>query len=364
MKKTLITATMSATGSAVMELMDGIGQYEYTLKQWSAAYAGVATASAITLRINSGGGDIVEALAIADAIRNAPQQFTAEVYGICGSAATLIALACDRIEMAPSARWMVHEPTFGVRGSIYELRAFLATAEQLRTDIFALYAQHTGKTPEQLMADHPADRYYTAEEALAYGWVSSIMGAAEVKPEETPEPPAPVEPTEKQPAEEMEEDTEPAEEEETPEPPAPEEQPTVEDAPAEDDDEDAPEEPEKPRTTAVTRLLALLGMRSAAQKQFDALSYWQHRARKAEAVAAGHIAHAARRRRDVEAEHAAHLQRVNAEVAARMAALGFSAAALPAPVQAPTPPAAPSLASLAKADGFDAALAAAAARLR
>lgn len=363
MKKTLITATMSATGSAVMELMDGIGKFEYTLKQWSTAYAGVATANAITLRINSGGGDIVEALAIADAIRNAPQQFTAEVYGICGSAATLIALACDRIMMAPSARWMVHEPAFGVHGSIHELRAFLATAEQLRTDIYALYSQHTGKTPEQLMADHTADRYYTAEEALAYGWVSAIMGAPEVKPEETPEPPAPVEETpEEQPSEEMEEGTEPAEEE-TPEQPAP-EQPAEEDAPAEEEDEDAPEEPEKPRTTAVTRLLALLGMRSAAQKQADALSYWQHRARKAEAVAAGHIAHAARRRRDVEAEHAAHLQRVNAEVAARMASLGFSAAALPAPVQAPTPPTSPSLATLAKADGFDAALAAAARRLR
>lgn len=357
MKKTLITATMSATGSAVMELMDGIGKYEYTLKQWSAAYAGVSAASAITLRINSGGGDIVEALAIADAIRNAPQQFTAEVYGICGSAATLIALACDRIEMAPSARWMVHEPAFGVHGSIHELRAFLATAEQLRTDIYALYAQHTGKTPEQLMADHTADRYYTAEEALAYGWVSAIMGAAEVQPEETPEPPAPVEDTpEEETAEEMEEDTEPTEEE-THEPPAPEQ-------PSEEDDEDAPEEPEKPRTTAVTRLLALLGMRSAAQKQADALSYWQHRARKAEAVAAGHIAHASRRRRDVEEELAAHLPRVNAEVAARMASLGFSASALPAPVQAPTPPAAPSLASVAKANGFDAALAAAARRLR
>ena len=351
MKKTLITATMSATGSAVMELMDGIGKYEYTLKQWSAAYAGVSAASAITLRINSGGGDIVEALAIADAIRNAPQSFTAEVYGICGSAATLIALACDRIEMAPSARWMVHEPAFGVHGSIHELRAFLATAEQLRTDIYALYAQHTGKTPEQLMADHTADRYYTADEALAYGWVSAIMGAPEVKPEETPEPPAPEEEKPEEPTEEMEEDTEPTEEE-TPEPPA------------DEDDEDAPEEPEKPKTTAVTRLLALLGMRSSAQKQADALSYWQQRARKAEAVAAGHIAHAARRRSDVEAEHAAHLQRVNAEVAARMAALGFSASALPSPVQAPTPPAAPSLASLAKADGFDAALAAAARRLR
>ena len=229
MKKTLITATMSATGSAVMELMDGIGKYEYTLKQWSAAYAGVATASAITLRINSGGGDIVEALAIADAIRNAPQQFTAEVYGICGSAATLIALACDRIVMAPSARWMVHEPAFGVRGSIQELRAFLATAEQLRTDIYALYSQHTGKTPEQLMADHAADRYYTAAEALAYGWVSAIMGAPEVKPEETPEPPAPEEPAEEQPAEEMEEDTEPTEEE-TPELDNPEEQALIDEA--------------------------------------------------------------------------------------------------------------------------------------
>lgn len=358
MKKTLITATMSATGSAVMELMDGIGKFEYTLKQWSAAYSGVATASAITLRINSGGGDIVEALAIADAIRNAPQSFTAEVYGICGSAATLIALACDRIEMAPSARWMVHEPAFGVHGSIHELRAFLATAEQLRTDIYALYAQHTGKTPEQLMADHTADRYYTAEEALAYGWVSAIMGAPEVKPEETPEPPAPEEEKpEETPEEPAEEPAEDALAEEPTEEPA-------EDAPAEEEDEDAPEEPEKPRTTAITRLLALLGMRSAAQKQADALSYWQHRARKAEAVAAGHIAHAARRRRDVEAEHAAHLQRVNAEVAARMASLGFSAAALPVPVQAPTPPAAPSLATLAKADGFDAALAAAARRLR
>lgn len=353
--KSAITATMAADGGAVIELMDGIGSYGYNLRQWTQAHALVKSASSVTLRINSGGGDVIEALAIADAIRTSGQKFTCEVYGLCGSAATLVALACERVLMSPAARWMVHEPVFGVRGAFAEVQAMLETFEKLRTDIFALYATRTGKSPEQLMADHATDRYYTAAEAIAYGWVQGVIGTP--AEDEQPQPgsdesPVPADPpaTAAAAAGTLAVAATPSEDG-TPQPEA-----------AEDEPELAPV-----RVSAASRLLALLGMRSALQKQEDATLYWQARARKAEAQALGIRQMAAASRRDAAAAvataNADATARINAEVSARLASMGF-AGELPAPVE--KLPARPvlALAELSRSAGADAAIDAAAAALR
>ena len=353
--KTIINATMSADGAAVMEIMDGIGAYGYTLRQWTEAHTLVKDAAAVTLRINSGGGEVVEALAIADAIRTSGQRFTCEVYGMCGSAATLIALACESVHMAPSARWMVHEPTFGVRGTYAEVQAMLSTFEQLRRDIFDLYATCTGKTPEQLMADHATDRYYTAAEAVAYGWVQGVIGMPSDGDQPQPQNGNDERPETATATAEVPADT-----------PAEAATPSEDGNPQPEAAEDEPEQ-EPVRLSAASRLLALLGMRSALQKQADAAAYWQARARKAEAHAIGVHQLAEVARRDAAAAVASAQEesaaRINAEVAARMASMGFSGE-LPSPVEKLPARTTVALAELRRTAGADAAIDAAAAALR
>lgn len=335
---------MLADGSAVLELMDEIGAWGYRVNNFSTALESVKDASHVTLRINSPGGEVVEAFAIADLIRNSGKTVHAEVYGMCASAATLIALACDEVHMAENARWMVHEPQFGLSGTLAELENMLPTFTTLRADIYNIYATRTGKTAEQLMADHEQDRWYTAKEALDYGWVNGIIGHANQ--------------TEEEPAADTDEPTdEPSPGSEiVPEPEEAGDEDDTEDEATDDDEVSTDTEPAR-KPSACARLLALLGLRSAHQRTADRLAYWQERARKAEAGVEGFRAVAAAARRDARALSLSINERINTAVAGALASLG-QGAELPAPSAALPARASLALADIARADGVDAAIAA------
>ena len=303
-----ITCTMQADGSAVMELFTEIGSWGYRLQDFTSALSSIS-ASAVTLRINSPGGEVVEALAIHDLIKASDKSFTCEVYGLCASAATLIALACDSIKMAENATWMVHEPSFTIGGTLAECDNMRETMSALRDKVYAIYAAATGKDPETLASDHAADKYYSATEALAYGWVSEILNleAPEVEASETPAP---------------------------------------ETAPA----------PEAPRATALSTLRAALGLSTAKERLAADLNEWKRRALAAEAAARGAHSIAAIAR----AEAVAATENVEARIAAATASALAELAADPAKLPAPTEalPARPKtdLRAVASSAGPDAAL--------
>lgn len=298
---------MQADGSAVMELFTEIGSWGYRLQDFTSALSSI-TASAVTLRINSPGGEVVEALAIHDLIKASEKSFTCEVYGLCASAATLIALACDSIKMAENATWMVHEPSFTIGGTLAECDNMRETMSALRDKVYAIYAAATGKDPEALASDHAADKYYSATEALAYGWISEILNV---------------------------------------------EAPEVE---ANDPESPDVEANEPPRATALSKLRAALGLSSAKERLAADLNEWKRRALAAEAAARGAHSIAALAR----AEAVAATENVEARIAAATASALAELAADPAKLPAPTEalPARPKtdLRAVASASGVDAAI--------
>lgn len=303
-----ITCTMQADGSAVMELFTEIGSWGYRLQDFTSALSSIS-ASAVTLRINSPGGEVVEALAIHDLIKASEKSFTCEVYGLCASAATLIALACDSIKMAENATWMVHEPSFTIGGTLAECDNMRETMSALRDKVYAIYSAATGKDPETLASDHAADKYYSATEALAYGWVSEILNVD-----------------------------------------SPVEEPDFSPAP------DSPESTNPPRATALSKLRAALGLSSAKERLAADLNEWKRRALAAEAAARGAHSIAAIAR----AEAVAATENVEARIAAATASALAELAADPAKLPAPTEalPARPKtdLRAVAASAGPDAAL--------
>lgn len=307
-----ITCTMQADGSAVMELFTEIGSWGYRLQDFTAALSSIS-ASAVTLRINSPGGEVVEALAIHDLIKASEKSFTCEVYGLCASAATLIALACDSIKMAENATWMVHEPSFTIGGTLAECDNMRETMSALRDKVYAIYAAATGKDAETLAADHAADKYYSATEALAYGWVSEILNVEAPNLEEPDFSPA-------------------------------------------NDSPESPESPNPPRATALSKLRAALGLSSKTERLAADLNEWKRRALSAEAAARGAHSIAALAR----AEAVAATENVEARIAAATASALAELAANPDDLPAPTEalPARPKtdLRAVASSAGPDAAL--------
>jgi len=94
---------------AEVMLYDEIGGwYGATADQFIADLRGV-TSPNLRVRINSPGGSVFEGIAIANALRSHPANVVMQVDGIAASIASVIAMAGDRVEMAPNTMLMIHE---------------------------------------------------------------------------------------------------------------------------------------------------------------------------------------------------------------------------------------------------------------
>lgn len=330
------TCTMLADGTAVMELFSDIGEFGYTAKDFSAALSAVSVPS-VTFRINSYGGEVLEALAIYDLIRASEKSFTAEVFGICGSAATLIALACDRVELAENATWMVHEMKCGVYGTVADFDKMRETMETLRDKVYGIYEAKTGKDRATLEETCSYDHYMSAQEALDYGFIDGILAASTAV-----EDPAVSKALEETVAEE------------------PEAGATVVKQSTELDDPENTDE-ELTVTTAkarpLSKLRAALGLSTESERLAESAANWRRRALVAEARQRGFERAAARALADRAAATAEVETRISAAVAKALADVAVPAENLPAPSETLPARPVPNLRAISAAQGAEAALA-------
>lgn len=145
------------------------------------AFAGIAEetknltpADTLTLVINSDGGSAIDGLALHDLIAALPCRTEAEILGICASAATLVACACQKITISASSLWMVHRSWIYARGNAAELRDAADLLSKIDERMVAIYSARTGKSREEIIVAIEKDNYMSAAAALAGGWVDSI----------------------------------------------------------------------------------------------------------------------------------------------------------------------------------------------
>lgn len=110
-----------------------------------------------------------------DAIRSCKIPVRAEVHGLAASAASLLCMAADTVAMSESAKFMVHQPYAGVWGNPDEIMNYAAMLIKERERMFAIYGGKCGKSWEQVSNDHKASVYYSAAEAIAYGFVDEVI---------------------------------------------------------------------------------------------------------------------------------------------------------------------------------------------
>lgn len=132
------------------------------------------TAPKINLRINSPGGDVFAAKAIATAIRNHHATVTAYIDGLAASAATTIAIAADEVVMSPGAFFMIHNPWTMAMGDAQEMAKLSAMLEKVGQSIAAEYSAKTGLDAAQITDMMNAETWMNADEALANGFVNRI----------------------------------------------------------------------------------------------------------------------------------------------------------------------------------------------
>ena len=133
----------------------------------------------VTVRINSGGGDVFAAHAIHNQLVAYKGRVTVVIDGLAASAATIIAVAGDRIIMPSNALFMIHKPAIGL-SDYYGADELLKAAEALNTikgSIVAAYRKRCKASAEELAAMMDAETWMGAAECLEKGFVDEIQGS-------------------------------------------------------------------------------------------------------------------------------------------------------------------------------------------
>lgn len=142
------------------------------------------SASVINLRINSPGGDVFEARAIATAIKAHPSKIIAHIDGLAASAVTYIAVSCDEVVMAKGSFFMIHNGWTFAMGDKGELKKVVALLEKIDISIVDDYESKTLIGRSEIVSWMNEETWFSAEEALEYGFIDSIFeggGTAENK---------------------------------------------------------------------------------------------------------------------------------------------------------------------------------------
>lgn len=133
----------------------------------------------VTVRINSGGGDVFAAHAIHNQLVAYKGRVTVVIDGLAASAATIIAVAGDKIIMPSNALFMIHNPAIGL-SDYYGAEELLKAAEALNTikgSIVAAYRKRCKASAEELAAMMDAETWMGAAECLEKGFVDEIQGS-------------------------------------------------------------------------------------------------------------------------------------------------------------------------------------------
>jgi ATP-dependent Clp protease protease subunit len=142
-------------------------------------------AADIALWIHSPGGSVPAMLAIRDVMRLIPNDVATLVLGIACSAGQFLLSAGTqgKRRALPHARVLMHQGSSGIGGSAVEIEAQASDLRLLRDTVLALIAEDTGQPVARVFDDSLHDRWYTASEAIDYGFVDGIVSRFdEVRP--------------------------------------------------------------------------------------------------------------------------------------------------------------------------------------
>ena len=141
--------------------------------------------SDIYLYINSPGGSVTAGMAIYDTMQYIKPDVVTVAMGMAASMGQflLTAGAPGKRFAPPHTRILMHQPLGGVGGTASEVRINADLILQMKKELAQITAQRTGKSLEQITADADRDHWYTAPEALEYGFIDAVVdSAAAVKP--------------------------------------------------------------------------------------------------------------------------------------------------------------------------------------
>ncbi|ARC87133.1 head maturation protease, ClpP-related [Rhodovulum sp. MB263] len=170
-----------ADDAATISVYDVIGEDWWTGEGVTASRIAGALRSIgkkpVTVNVNSPGGDMFEGLAIYNLLREHPAEVTVRVMGLAASAASVIAMAGDRIEMGLGSFLMIHNSWGGVVGDQNDMRAAAGTFAEFDAAMADIYAARTGMDAAAVSEMMNAETWLRAEAAIEAGFADGTFEA-------------------------------------------------------------------------------------------------------------------------------------------------------------------------------------------
>ncbi|GAA3858458.1 ATP-dependent Clp protease proteolytic subunit [Saccharothrix violaceirubra] len=134
----------------------------------------------ITLYINSPGGSVTAGMAIFDTMQLIEPDVATYAMGLAASMGQFLLSAGTpgKRHALPHARILMHQPSAGVGGTAADIAIQADMLARTKQEMAELIAQHTGQPVERIVADSDRDRWFTAQEALEYGFVDKVVTRA------------------------------------------------------------------------------------------------------------------------------------------------------------------------------------------
>jgi ATP-dependent Clp protease protease subunit len=138
----------------------------------------------VSIYINSPGGEMSSMMAMYDTMQHIKPEVSTICIGMAASAAAVILAAGERGKryVLPHARVLIHQPhlTGGLEGQASDIEIHAREIVRQKEEMNHILASHTGQDFEKVAQDTDRDRWLTADQAVDYGLVDSIMAPSRV----------------------------------------------------------------------------------------------------------------------------------------------------------------------------------------
>ena len=134
----------------------------------------------LTINIDSPGGSVWDGNSIANSIKNRTAKTTCNIYSLCASIATQIALACDEVNMYSNSLFMIHLASAGVYGNKIELQKNVDLLDKMDNILADTYINKTGIEKEEMLQLMEDETWFDAYEAKDKGFIDNILDAQDM----------------------------------------------------------------------------------------------------------------------------------------------------------------------------------------
>ena len=134
-------------------------------------------AADIALFVNSPGGSVSAGLGVYDTMRLLPNDVVTVGVGFAASMGQFLLTAgtAGKRYALPHTRVLMHQPSAGIGGTAIDIAIQAENLEHTKRVMAELTAKHTGRTLAQITEDADRDRWFTAAEAVEYGFVDRVV---------------------------------------------------------------------------------------------------------------------------------------------------------------------------------------------